>query len=260
MIFKAGILQFQPLLGENDINRRAVEHLLSEAGEADLYLLPELANSGYNFRSMDEAHKTSEEIGNSPFIETLLRFASERGAHVVAGINENEGGKLYNTSVLIGPEGVIGKYRKVHLFVNEKDFFEPGDLGLPVFKVGEIKMGMQICFDYLFAEAWRVLAIKGADIICHPSNLITQNAYRTLPGQALMNRVFILTANRIGTEDDLTFCGRSIAYAPDGAVLMEAGRTDEGVFTVEFDPLLARDKMVTVRNHAFNDRRPDQYK
>ncbi len=260
MKFKAGILQFQPLLGENEINRRAVESLLSKADDADLYVLPELANSGYNFRSMDEAFKTSEEISSSPFIDTLQRFAKEREAYVVAGLNENDGGKLFNTSVLTGPKGVIGKYRKVHLFVDEKDFFEPGNLSLPLFSIGEIKLGMLICFDYLFAEAWRVLALKGADIICHPSNLITQNAYRTLPGQALMNRVFILTANRIGAEDDLTFCGRSIAYTPDGAVLMEAGRTEEGVFTFEFDPLLARDKMVTDRNHAFTDRRPDQYR
>jgi len=88
MILKAGILQFQPMLGENDINRRAVEHLLWKADKADLYLLPELANSGYNFRSMDEAYKTSEEISNSPYIETLHRFATEREAHVVAGIND----------------------------------------------------------------------------------------------------------------------------------------------------------------------------
>jgi predicted amidohydrolase len=260
MAYRAGLLQFNPILGENEINRKRVESLLNNAGDADLYLLPELSNSGYNFRSVREAENTSEKVENSPFIDTLSNIAAKKGCFIVAGINENDNGRLYNTSVLTGPEGVVGKYRKIHLFVNEKDFFEPGDLGVPVFNAGEIKLGMLICFDYLFADAWRIMAVKGADVICHPSNLITQNAYRTLPGHALMNRIFILTANRFGTEDDLTFCGRSVALKPDGSVLFEAGREEEGVFIVDIDPDEARNKMVTQRNHAFNDRRPDQYR
>jgi predicted amidohydrolase len=260
MDYRAGILQFNPVLGENEINRKEVKALLRQAGKADLYILPELSNSGYNFKNMEEAHNSSESINKSPFVDTLSELANDRKCHIVAGINENDNGKLYNTSVLIGPEGVIGKYRKIHLFVNEKDFFEPGNLGLPVFNTGKIKLGMLICFDYLFADVWRLMAVKGADMICHPSNLITQNAYRTLPGHALMNRIFILTSNRFGTEGDLTFCGRSIALKPDGSILFEAGREEEGVFVVDLDPEEARDKMVTTRNHAFDDRRPDQYR
>lgn len=259
MKITAGILQFQPLLGENELNRRKVMELLDNAGKADLYVLPELSNSGYNFRNMEEAVDTSEPIDESPFIASLIEYAQRNRSHVVAGINENDRGKLYNTVVVLGPDGIVGKYRKIHLFVNEKDFFEPGDLGLPIFDLGDYRIGIQVCFDYLFADPWRILAIKGADLICHPSNLITQNAYRTLPGHALMNRVFIITSNRFGTEGDLAFCGRSVVHAPNGAVIMEAGPKEAGVSLITLDLNQARDKMVTSRNHAFNDRRPDQY-
>jgi predicted amidohydrolase len=189
----------------------------------------------------------------------LERQAKLKGAVIVAGINEREGEKLYNTAVLVDASGVIGKYRKIHLFVDEKDFFMPGDLGLPVFQIKGYKVGIQICFDYLFADAWRLLAMKGADIICHPSNLITENAYRTLPGQALMNQVYIATANRTGTEYELAFCGKSAVYGPSGEIMMMLGREEEAVGFINLDLSLARNKMITSRNHVFDDLRPEAY-
>ena len=119
-------------------------------------------------------------------------MAKEKNAVVVSGINEREGDRLYNASVMVDASGIIAKYRKIHLFMNEKDIFQKGEGDLPVVDIDGCKIGMLICFDYLFPEIWRMTAMKGADIICQPSNLITQNALRCTPALALMNKIFIL--------------------------------------------------------------------
>ena len=121
---------------------------------------------------MAEARNLSEEIGKGPFSIFLEEQCKKHNMHIVSGINERVENRLYNSSVLVGPTGITGTYRKLHLFKNEKDFFTPGDLGLPIFRMGSLCIGMLICFDWIFPEAWRVLSLKGADIICHPSNLV----------------------------------------------------------------------------------------
>ena len=144
--------------------------------------------------------------------------------------------------------------------MNEKSFFKPGDAGLPVYDMGIARMGMQICFDYIFPETWRILGLKGADIVCHPSNLVTPYAHKVLPAQALMNRFFIITANRIGTERDITFSGKSVISDPEGDVIIEAPSDVESVNVIELDLDKARNKMVTAKNHVFKDRLPEHYK
>ena len=178
----------------------------------------------------------------------------------MAGFNERDGDKLYNTAVLVGPGGLVGKYRKMHLFLDEKDIFTPGDLGLPVFDTGLCKLGLLICFDWMFPEVWRILALKGADIICHPSNLIIPGlCQKALPVHAVCNRVFVITANRIGAEGDLTFTGLSTIADPKANVLLQASPDHEEVGLAEIDISLARDKQATPKNHVFNDRRPGDY-
>ena len=104
-----------------------------------------------------------------------------------------DGNELFNTALFFSPEGDIGRYRKIHLFMNEKDIFTRGNLGLPVFKIESYLLGMLICFDYLFPELWRIMGLKGADIIAHPSNLVTYKAYKVVPAQSVINRFFIST-------------------------------------------------------------------
>jgi len=256
MKISVGLLQFRPLLGKSDLN---LEAMLPQCQNCDIVVVPELSNSGYNFISRDQAFDTSEDIAAGRFTAMLIRAAEKYNFKIVAGINEMDGNKLYNTSVLVGSEGVLGKYRKIHLFVNEKDFFEPGNLGLPVFDMGDYTLGMQICFDYLFPDTWRILSQKGADLICHPSNLITENAYKTLPGLALTNKIYIATANRIGTEQELTFCGKSIIHDPHGDVMLKLANDKQESAQVTIDLTESRNKMITSRNHIFLDRRPDAY-
>lgn len=257
---KIGFAQFCPKLGDVNANVTKVGQLLESSGPADLLVLPELSNSGYNFESKEQAWELSEPIPDGAFVQRLISLCEQKKMHIVAGVNERNGDKLYNSAVLVGPDGFIGKYRKMHLFFNEPDFFEPGDTGLPVFDIGGTKVGLLICFDWIFPEVWRILALDGADIICHPSNLVIPGlCQRATPIHALINRVYVITANRFGAERDLTFTGLSTVVNPKGETLAQAKADEEKVTVVEVDIALAHDKMATPRNHVLNDRRPDQY-
>ena len=257
---KIGLIQMNPVLGDTDANIAKIDTLLKDTREADLVVLPELCHCGYNFDSKQQAFDTSENISDSRYIEFLTERCRRYEQHIVSGLNERDSDRLYNSAVLVGPEGVTGTYRKLHLFYNEKDFFAPGDKGLPVFDIGSCKIGMLICFDWIFPEAWRVLALGGADIVCHPANLvIPELCQRAVPVHAVTNRIFVVTANRIGVEGDLTFTGRSTIAGPKAEVLFQASADKEETKTLAIDIALARDKNATPRNNLFEDRRPDQY-
>ena len=254
------VIQFQPAFADTEENIRRLKPLFDEVQGSHLVILPELSNSGYNFRRYEEAFQFSEVIGKEGvFQDFLIAQAKSKNIFIVSGINEREGDKLFNTAILVGSEGVIGKYRKAHLFMNEQDIFQKGNTGFPVFDLGGFKIGMMICFDYLFPEPLRMMAQKGADLICHPSNLLTINAHRCLPGLSLMNRVFVATSNRIGTEGDITFSGLSVFTDPSGNITKMASSDKTEIITTEIDTELSRNKMITARNHVFNDRRPEMY-
>ncbi len=256
---KIGFVQLAPALGDLQATLATIDRLFAGV-EADLLVLPELCNSGYNFRSRQEAWDTSEEIGDGPFLRHLASICRQRRMHIVSGLNERDGTRLYNSAVLVGPQGVIGRYRKLHLFLNEKDFFHPGDAGLPVFDIGLCRLGILICFDWIFPETWRVLALKGADVVCHPSNLVLPGlAQRGVPIHALMNRIYVVTGNRVGIEGNLTYTGQSLVADPLGDVLVQASPTGEEAGIAEADVALARNKQVTPRNDVLADRRPEEY-
>ena len=257
---KIGFMQFAPVLGNVQATMSRIDQLSTLCAEADLVVLPELCNSGYNFESPEQAWATSEEIGQGIFVQYLESLCQQHSCHIVSGLNERDGDHLYNSAVLVGPQGYAGRYRKLHLFMNEKDFFQPGNVGLPVWDIGSCRVGMLVCFDWIFPEAWRVLALKGADVICHPSNLVLPGlAQQAIPIHALTNRVYVVTANRIGTERDLAFTGMSTIANPKGKVLAQASQTNVETGVVEAEIELARNKEITRRNHILADRRPAEY-
>jgi predicted amidohydrolase len=229
---KVGFIQLSPVLGDLDATMSKVKKHMDRFTAADLVVLPELCNSGYNFESSQQARDTAEPVESSVFLEYLHSVCVRHDRYIVTGFNERDGDRLYNSAILIGPGGICGKYRKLHLFLNEKDIFTPGDVGLPVFDVSGCKLGLLICFDWVFPEAWRVLALKGADVICHPSNLVIPRLAQT---------------------------GLSTIAGPRGEILCQAGPSEEESGLVEIDLAAARDKMVTPRNHLLQDRRPDEY-
>jgi predicted amidohydrolase len=257
---KVSVIQFQPAMADPEENISRLRPLFENTQGSQVVVLPELSNAGYNFHGYDEAREYSEVIGEKGlFQDYLLSEAKARNIFIVSGINERDGDRLFNTSLLVSSKGIMGKYRKAHLFMNEKDIFQKGDTGFPVFDLGGFKIGMMICFDYLFPEPWRLMAQRGADLICHPSNLLTMNAHRCLPGLSLMNRIYIATANRYGTERGITFSGLSVLSDPMGNTIAMASSDKSEIISFGIDTDLSRNKMITNRNHVFNDRRPEIY-
>lgn len=253
---RVGFYQFSPKLGDISYNLRKIEARLSRVKNLDLIVLPELCNSGYNFKNKKEALELSEPIPLGKSTQSWIKLCRKKNFSLVAGINEFERGKIYNTAVLIGSSGYLGKFRKLHLFLNEKKYFQPGNLGLPLFKIEGVKIGILICFDWQFPEAWRILALKGAQIICHPSNLvIPELSFRVLQGHALVNRVFVITANRIGNERGLKFIGNSTIWNTKGEILAQAGPNRDEIKIVDVNPSQAKQKQVTPLNHIFQDMR-----
>jgi len=258
-MLKTAQIQFDPQVGELERNFNKVTELLTKTGDARLVILPELANSGYNFLNRKHALSLAASVEGNAFVEMLVETAKNQSQYIVSGFHEREGDELFNTSLFITPNGEIGKYRKIHLFMNEKQIFSKGNLGLPVFEMDDFKLGMLICFDYLFPEIWRIMGLKGADIIAHPSNLVTYKAFKVVPAQAVINRFFIFTANRIGTERDISFSGRTFAVDPEGDVVAEASKYKEEILFTEIDPLKSRNKLITEKNHVLDDRIPEEY-
>jgi predicted amidohydrolase len=261
---KLGIVQFFPIFGSVARNiAKAIS--LVRPHRADLWVLPELFATGYLFRDRAELAHLAEGR-NGPTVTTLAQKAAEFGCFFCGGLPERgDDGALYNSACLVGPQGLVGLYRKVHLFGREKELFAPGDLGFPVFNVADAHVGMMVCFDWYFPEAARSLALTGAQVILHPANLVLPHCPEAMKTRAVENRVFTATANRIGTEMrsselSLSFIGRSSVYGPDGRLLAQASEKDEEVLLVELDPTAASNKNITPENHAFNDRRVDQYR
>mgnify|MGYP002639565710 CR=1 FL=1 len=252
-------IQFEPKLGDCSYNLKRIINFLSQCKDVDLIVLPELANSGYLFDGRDHALEVANQLSCLNYLDSLAEFSSANDVFIVSGYLEKVDDKLYNSSVFISPDGSRGNYRKIHLFMDEKKIFEPGNLGLPLFNIGNYKLGMLICFDYLFPEIWRIMALKGADLIVHPSNLITQNAYIVVPAQALMNGYYVITSNRIGREGEIIFCGKSLVVDPRGNIVNTLGALDEGILYTDIDPKLSQNKMITSGNHIFHDRRPKEY-
>jgi predicted amidohydrolase len=262
-IMLVGFFQFAPRFGEVSHNLDQVVEKLDQA-DADLIVLPELFASGYQFVSRQEVITLSESVPNGPTTQRLIDLAKRRRMVIVAGLPERAGVACYNSAVVVGPSGFIGCYRKTHLFFEETLFFTPGDSGFQVWDIGPAKIGVMICFDWYYPEAARTLALKGAEIICHPSNLVLPDCPDSMPVRCLENRVFAITSNRTGSEarggkNQLTFIGNSEIVTPQGAILHRAPRDQEELSIVEIDPAAARNKAITPYNDLLRDRRESLY-
>ncbi len=262
-MIKACAIQFEPRLNDLEGNRRKIKQLLERAIDetnSKLYVLPELAFSGYNFQTKKEVRDTSEDLNDSESCKLLEQIANQSDACIVAGINEREGSKYYNSAVAIGKDGMIMIYRKLQLYAREKEFFKPGNKPLQTFNIENIRIGVMICFDWFFPEIPRTLALKGAHVICHPMNaVIPDGAYIGDTYHSRWNRVYIILANRIGVEGDLTFIGRSTISDPSGNILVQASPNNEEIISAEIDPTMAENKKPNQYNDLFKDRRPELY-
>ncbi len=260
---KVGFLQFQPIFCNVEENQNKILSFVEKEKGFDLLVLPELANSGYVFTERSEMEKVAEKIPSGYFVEKLIELANQKNGYIISGVCEKKESIFFNSSVIVGPDGYIGKYRKIHLFDREKLFFEPGSNIFEVFEIREAKVGMMICFDWIFPESARILALKGAEIIAHPANLVLPYSQTAMLARSIENKVFTITANRIGKEENsgisLTFTGQSQITSPEMEILTQASTNQEEIRFVDIDISLARNKWINERNHLFDDRRKELY-
>ncbi len=263
MKYRVSVLQYRPEFLKKEENLKRVVAML-EPIETDLVVLPELAFTGYLFASYDEVELVAEAPPEGLVFTTLRDLSHKKDMSILYGFPEKGDGIYYNSSVLINPDGSFHVYRKVHLYNREKLWFEPGEEGFSVHLAKDgVKIGQMICFDWSFPESARSLSLKGAQILCHPSNLVLPWAQEAMKTRSLENRVFSITSNRTGTEENAGisyyFTGKSQILGKTGEILKRLSDDEEAVYTVEIDPETASDKTISEKNNAFGDRGPSMY-
>lgn len=260
--FKIGYYQFKPGFGRIIDNLEKVTAKLNNVN-ADLIVLPELPFTGYFFKDREEVSQQAQEVNNSIITKELIKLCKKKNFYLVTGFAEKEKTKLFNSSILIGPAGIIHTYRKIHLFNLEKHWFDPGDKNLSVQEIRGVKIGMMVCWDWIYPEVTRKLSVMGADIICHPANLVLPYCQYTMITRSMENNVFTITANRIGADKrphgNLEFTGKSQVTGPKGKLICNAKSNHEELSIVEIDISEARNKFMTTTNNLLEDRRPEFY-
>ena len=260
---KVGYFQSQPEFGEVQRNLEQIASRLDSV-ECELLVLPEFAFTGYQFVDREEVLDLSEPVPDGPTTQACVDLARRHRMHVVVGLPERAGEQCYNSAIVVGPSGFLGCYRKTHLFYEETLFFSPGNSGFQVWNIGETRIGVMICFDWYYPESARTLALQGAEIVCHPSNLVLSHCPDAMVTRSLENRVFSITANRIGREarggkPPLTFIGNSEVISPKGRILSRASTDAPELAVVEIDVNEARHKSINPYNELLKDRRPQYY-
>ena len=256
-------MQFAPVFGRKNENLETVARALSDT-EFDLLVLPEFFATGYQFLNGQEVESLSERVPEGLTTRYLADISIQKHCYIVAGLPERDGSQFFNSAVLTGPDGFIGLYRKTHLFFEEKLYFSPGDSGFQVWDTDVGRIGIMICFDWFFPESMRSLALRGAEIIGHPANLVLPYCPAAMPLRCLENRVFAITANRTGQEErkkeaPLRFIGQSLIATPKGTVQRTAPEDGQALMFAEIDPREACKKSLNKFNDLFADRRPEMY-
>lgn len=269
---KVAGIQMEPRVGRKSENLAHSVHLIERAAAqgANLVVLPELANTGYVFASRAEALALAEPVPDGTSTEVWMEAARRFNVHIVAGIAEREGERLYNSAVIVGPGGHLGTYRKLHLWEHENQVFEPGDKGLPVFDTGWGRLGVLICYDGWFPETYRLLAMQDVDVVAMPTNWVPmagQPADRQAMANTLAmanahsNALSIVCACRIGTERGQPFIGQSLIVGSQGWPLAgPASVHSEEILHASLDLRAARRaRQLNAFNHVLGDRRSDVY-
>jgi predicted amidohydrolase len=268
-LWKIAAVQMDCRLGAKSVNLEAIRTKLAEAASqgARLIIYPECVLTGYCFESKEEARPHAETLPG-PSTETLAADCRRLDVWTVYGLLEQDGGRLFNTCALVGPRGVAGSYRKIHLPCLGVDrFTEPGDRPFAVHDLNGLQVGINICYDGSFPEASRVLALLGADLIVLPTNWPT-NAWRNpkfvVQTRALENHVYYAAVNRIGTERGFHFIGQSRIVDCSGEFLASADGDTATTLVADVDPERARNKQVVnipgrYEVNRVRDRRPEMY-
>ncbi|MCR4536825.1 nitrilase family protein [Pseudomonas sp. 18.1.10] len=275
-LVRVAVVQFDPQVGtqnrQSNLDTSLSLALQAVNNGANLIVLPELANTGYLFSNRQDAFEHAEPIPDGPSTRAWIDFAQHHQVYLVAGLAEREGMQLFDTAVLLGPDGLIGKYRKAHLWNKEKLWFTPGNLGFPVFETPIGRIGLLICWDIWFPEVPRILTQQGADIICSLNNWVwtppplfdeagkCMASYLTMTA-AHVNNVFIAAANRIGEEHGGRYLGCSLIAGTNGWPIGKvASPNEQAILYADIDLSSARSAPIwNDLNDLQRDRRVDLY-
>jgi len=271
-MLKIACAQLQPEFGNVDENVEMVIRSIREAAAeaAQVVVVPELATTGYVFADREEAYALSEEIPEGPSSQRIIETAKDLGVYAIVGLAERVGGRLFNSACVFGPQGFVGRFRKVHLWDRENLVFEPGDLGFPVFNTPIGRIGTFICYDGWFPESYRSCVLAGADLICIPTNWVP------IPGQdpraqamatilcmasAHSNSVVVAAADRVGVERGQGFIGQSLIVSHTGWPLAgPASPHSQEIIYADVDLAAARSARAwNAFNNPIRDRRPESY-
>lgn len=260
-------VQTNPRLGDPAGNLAALLGALDAAAAAgaQLVVFPECQLSGYGFATFTAARAAAEPVPG-PSTEVVARRCRALGVHVAFGLLERAGDRLYNTAAVVGPDGLVGRYRKTHLpRLGVDRFVAPGPGPLAVFETPVGRLGASICYDARFPEVHRTLALLGAEVIllltCWPvGSEIVPEAFARV--RASENRVFLVVASRVGVEAGIRFIGQSQILDPEGRILARAEAADDQIVLARIQPSRSRTKVVGAAAplaDLFGDRRPDLY-
>ena len=265
--YRVAAVQYEPTLGEKEKNVTALLRLVEEAASHDarLIVLPEIATTGYCWESREEIAPQVEPIPG-PTTDRFSQLASHYGCYIAISLPEVdlETDVYYNSMALIGPEGLVGTYRKIHSYISEPRWARDGDLGMPVWDTPLGRLSGLICMDADFFEAARIPALRGADVLLFPTNWLEEQCpSRVWIARAFENGVYFIAANRYGLERGVQFSGGSCVISPDGTVQNYID-TGEGIVYGEVDLARSRDKQwgrsaAAASGNRIADRRPTEY-
>jgi predicted amidohydrolase len=279
-VVRVSAAQLSLQVGDVEANRSAASGAIASAAErgVQVLVLPELTQSGYVFRSPEEARTMAEPV-EGPTVSGWCQASADLGLVLVAGFCElgqehrqdgGRDGQVYNSAVLIDRGEVLAVYRKAHLWDEEAAFFVPGSSAPPVVSTSIGAVGMMICYDLEFPEWTRMVGVAGADILAAPTNwpLATGIPDGERPAEvvkvqaaAAVNRMFVVAADRTGRERGVDWVGGSVIVDPDGYPLSGPLLQDgPGTVTADLDLERARDKRINQNNHVFDDRRLELYR
>lgn len=258
--YKVATVQFEPTLFEKEKNVTRLLELCEQAAAsgAKLIVTPEMGTTGYCWYDRAEVAPYVEKIPGT----TTHRFASlarRHGCYVVIGMPEvDDDGIFYNSAVLIGPDGIVGRHRKTHPYISEPKWSAAGDLHNQVFDTEIGRIALLICMDIHFIETARLMALGGADIICHISNWLAERTPAPYwISRAFENSCYVIESNRWGLERGVQFSGGSCVIAPDGHITAVIDKGD-GVALADIDLDAARARRV-LGEPVFAQRRPELY-
>ncbi|MEA4812958.1 MAG: nitrilase-related carbon-nitrogen hydrolase [Anaerolineaceae bacterium] len=260
---KAGFFQFKPKGDKPEYNAQIIKSFCDSA-DFDFLVLPSHANGLYYHEDKQSLKKASERCdGSGPFLSSMIDLAKEHDACIVAGFSEMDGKDFYISSAAVTSNGVLSVYRKMHLYLTEFDLYTPGNLGFNVFEFKNTHIGMIIAFDWIYPEACRTLALRGAQIIAHPCSLALEWGQDAMKTRSIENQVFSITANRIGEEFGFNigsqFTGKSQIIGHRGIRMIQAPSDEIYFGLVDIDPSRTNDKHITPFNDLFTNRRADYY-